>query len=100
VSPAETSEISTKVPARLDRLPWSRWHWMIVFPDTALAFCSGAVLMILGGIAELILGVRAERRSLEDIARPLTAAGRSSDPRQDQLRTATCPGPARRKGKP
>jgi MFS family permease/peptidoglycan hydrolase-like protein with peptidoglycan-binding domain len=22
--------ISTKIPARLDRLPWSRWHWYIV----------------------------------------------------------------------
>jgi len=58
-------------------------------PDTVLAFCIGAVLMIAGGITELILGVRAERRSLEDIARPITAAGRSGDQRQDQLRTAT-----------
>jgi hypothetical protein len=33
----------------------------------------GAVMMILGGIAELFLGVNAERRSLESIARPLTA---------------------------
>ena len=22
--------VETQVPARLDRLPWSRWHWMIV----------------------------------------------------------------------
>ncbi|MFD8725944.1 hypothetical protein ACFV2H_50505, partial [Streptomyces sp. NPDC059629] len=22
--------ITTRVPARLDRLPWSRWHWTIV----------------------------------------------------------------------
>ncbi|WP_235965977.1 hypothetical protein [Micromonospora rubida] len=22
--------VRTNVPARLDRLPWSRWHWMIV----------------------------------------------------------------------
>jgi MFS family permease len=58
-------------------------------PDTVLAFCIGAVLMILGGIAELILGVKAERRSLEDIARPLTAAGRSSEPSQGPPRTAT-----------
>lgn len=49
----------------------------------------GAVLMITGGIAELILGVEAERRSLEDIARPRTAAGRSSGQPQGQLRTAT-----------
>lgn len=22
--------VKTKVPSRLDRLPWSRWHWMII----------------------------------------------------------------------
>ena len=30
VSEVQTRMIKTKVPARLDRLPWSRWHWMIV----------------------------------------------------------------------
>jgi MFS family permease len=34
----------------------------------------GAVMMILGGIAELLFGLKAERQSLESIARPLTAA--------------------------
>jgi MFS family permease len=41
--------------------------------DAALAFTIGALVMIMGGIVEVILGVKAERRSLEDIARPLTA---------------------------
>ena len=49
----------------------------------------GAARMIAGGITELILGVKAERRTLADIARPRTAAGRSSDQPQGQLRTAT-----------
>src|SRR5689334_24758506 len=22
--------IETRIPARLDRLPWARWHWMIL----------------------------------------------------------------------
>jgi MFS family permease len=35
----------------------------------------GAGLMILGGLTEVWLGVRAEQRSLEDIAAPVTAAG-------------------------
>ena len=30
MSQVETGTITTKVPARLDRLPWSRWHWMII----------------------------------------------------------------------
>jgi hypothetical protein len=42
--------------------------------DTVLAFVIGAVLMILAGLVEAVLGVRAERKSLEDLARPLSAA--------------------------
>ena len=41
--------------------------------DTVIAFSIGAVLMILAGFVEIFLGVKAERRSLEDIATPLTA---------------------------
>ena len=25
----EFGTIETNIPARLDRLPWSRWHWRI-----------------------------------------------------------------------
>jgi MFS family permease len=50
--------------------------------DTVLAFSIGASLMILAGIVEILLGVRAERRGLEDIAQPLTAADAESRPRQ------------------
>jgi MFS family permease len=55
--------------------------------DTVVAFCIGATLMIIGGIAELVLGVNAERKSLEDIAQPLTAE-EGSAPQQGRLRTA------------
>jgi MFS family permease len=41
--------------------------------DTVLAFCIGASLMIAAGLVEVFLGVRAERQSLENIAKPLTA---------------------------
>jgi hypothetical protein len=56
--------------------------------DTVVAFCIGAGLMIAGGIAELVLGVNAERKSLEDIAQPLTAE-EGSAPQQGRMRTAT-----------
>jgi hypothetical protein len=39
----------------------------------ATGFFIGAVVMALGGLAELRFGVEAEQRSLEDVARPLTA---------------------------
>ncbi len=38
-----------------------------------IAFLIGAAVMALGGVAELFLGVRAENRQLEDVAKPLTA---------------------------
>ena len=43
------------------------------YDQVFIALALGAAMMILGGIAELILGINAERRSLEDIAKPLTA---------------------------
>jgi hypothetical protein len=33
----------------------------------------GAALMLVGGIAETFLGVKAEGKSLENLAKPLTA---------------------------
>jgi len=44
----ETRWIETDVPARLDRLPWSRWHWLIV---TALG-----VTWILDGLEVTLVG--------------------------------------------
>ncbi|MFI7275523.1 MFS transporter [Streptomyces sp. NPDC049879] len=41
--------------------------------ETTLAFCIGAGLMVAAGLVEVFLGVKAERRGLEDIATPLTA---------------------------
>jgi MFS family permease len=41
--------------------------------QVATGFFIGAAAMALGGVAELLFGVRAEGRSLEGIARPLTA---------------------------
>jgi MFS family permease len=39
----------------------------------AVGYFIGAALMIIGGVMEIFLGVRAEGRSLESIAQPLTA---------------------------
>ncbi|HEY0317380.1 MAG TPA: MFS transporter [Solirubrobacterales bacterium] len=41
--------------------------------QVAIGFFVGAVVMAIGGVAELLFGVRAEQRQLEDIAEPLTA---------------------------
>ena len=51
----------------------------------ALGFFIGAAAMALGGVAELLFGVRAEQRSLEAIARPLTAAEADAADRGEPL---------------
>ncbi|MCU7821266.1 MFS transporter [Kitasatospora sp. DSM 101779] len=40
--------------------------------DTTLAFSIGAALMVLAGLVEAAIGVKAERRSLESLAAPLS----------------------------
>jgi hypothetical protein len=30
VSAVQTSTIETRIPSRLDRLPWARFHWRVV----------------------------------------------------------------------
>jgi MFS family permease len=43
--------------------------------QVAIGFFIGAVVMSIGGIAELLFGVKAEQKQLEEVAEPLTAEG-------------------------
>src|SRR5579884_3047885 len=63
------------------------------YSQAELAFLIGAGMMIIGGIAELIFGVRAERQTLENIAKPLTAEDTPGDGRSSGG-AATAPAPA------
>jgi MFS family permease len=47
--------------------------------QVATGFFIGAVTMAIGGIAELLFGVKAEQKQLEDIAEPLTAEGEEGE---------------------
>jgi MFS family permease len=46
-----TDTIETSVPARLDRLPWSRWHWTIVIGLGTVWILDGLEVTIVGNIA-------------------------------------------------
>jgi MFS family permease len=48
---AQFSTVETKVPARLDRLPWSRWHWMVVIGLGTVWILDGLEVTIVGSIA-------------------------------------------------
>jgi MFS family permease len=56
-----------------------------------IGFAIGAVAMILGGVAELVFGVKAERESLESIARPLTVAEANGASAAPTARSANTP---------
>ncbi|MCQ4084756.1 MFS transporter [Streptomyces sp. RB6PN25] len=43
--------VTTAVPARLDRLPWSRWHWMIVIGLGTVWILDGLEVTVVGNIA-------------------------------------------------
>ena len=43
--------VRTNVPARLDRLPWSRWHWMIVIGLGTVWILDGLEVTIVGNLS-------------------------------------------------
>src|SRR3954454_4359414 len=43
--------VRTNVPARLDRLPWARWHWMIVIGLGTVWILDGLEVTIVGNIS-------------------------------------------------
>jgi hypothetical protein len=47
----ELSTIETRVPSRLDRLPWSRFHWMVVIGLGTVWILDGLEVTIVGSIA-------------------------------------------------
>jgi MFS family permease len=43
--------IETSIPARLDRLPWSRWHWIVLVGLGTVWILDGLEVTIVGNIA-------------------------------------------------
>jgi MFS family permease len=43
--------IETRIPRRLDRLPWSRWHWLVVIGLGTVWVLDGLEVTIVGAIA-------------------------------------------------
>jgi MFS family permease len=50
-SVAEGRIIETKIPARLDRLPWARWHWMVLIGLGTVWILDGLEVTIVGAIS-------------------------------------------------
>src|SRR6185369_6644960 len=50
-SGVETGQITTDIPARLDRLPWARWHWLIVIGLGTVWILDGLEVTIVGNLS-------------------------------------------------
>ena len=53
-SSVETGRITTDIPARLDRLPWARWHWMVVIGLGTVWILDGLEVTIVGSMSEAL----------------------------------------------
>lgn len=47
-------QISTDIPQRLDRLPWSQWHWMIVLALGVTWILDGLEVTIVGALGPIL----------------------------------------------
>src|SRR3954447_14544892 len=43
--------ITTRIPARMDRLPWSGWHWLVILGLGSVWILDGVEVTIVGAIA-------------------------------------------------
>ena len=50
----ETGRITTDIPARLDRLPWSRFHWMVVIGLGTVWILDGLEVTIVGSMSDAL----------------------------------------------
>jgi len=50
----ETGTIKTDVPARLDRLPWARWHWLVVIGLGTVWILDGLEVTIVGSMSDAL----------------------------------------------
>jgi len=54
VMAVETGRITTDIPARLDRLPWVRWHWLIVIGLGTVWILDGLEVTIVGSMSDAL----------------------------------------------
>lgn len=53
-TPSSAAAVRTNIPARMDRLPWSRWHWLVVVSLGITWILDGLEVTIVGAIAAVL----------------------------------------------
>ena len=50
----ETGRITTDIPARMDRLPWAKWHWLVVIGLGTVWILDGLEVTIVGSMSDAL----------------------------------------------
>ncbi|GER85329.1 MFS transporter [Thermogemmatispora aurantia] len=66
-------KVRTSIPFRLDRLPWSRWHWLVVISLGITWILDGLEVTIIGSIAAVLTNARTLNLSSVQVASAGTA---------------------------
>jgi hypothetical protein len=53
-SAVELKTITTDIPARLDRLPWAKFHWLVVIGLGTVWILDGLEVTIVGSMSEAL----------------------------------------------
>jgi hypothetical protein len=51
---ARANTVESRVPARLDKLPWARWHWLVIVAMGVTWILDGLEVTIVGNIAGVL----------------------------------------------
>src|SRR5947209_13453179 len=54
MSQTDRTIIETDIPARLDRLPWARFHWLVIFALGITWILDGLEVTLVGSLASAI----------------------------------------------
>ena len=71
VTGGKGSTVKTDIPARLDRLPWSRWHWVVIVALGVTWILDGLEVTLVGSIS----GALTSKDTLGLTTSQATAAG-------------------------
>jgi MFS family permease len=76
---ARTREIETQIPARLDRLPWARFHWMVIIGLGTVWILDGLEVTIVSSISSRLsehgAGVNISTAQVSGLAATLYVVG-------------------------
>jgi hypothetical protein len=58
LSEASANTVESRVPARIDRLPFSRWHWLVIAALGITWILDGLEVTMVGNVAAVLTDPR------------------------------------------